>query len=286
MIATMTESNEEHTATACCSLGRRFGVLLLLAALVAGGLTWQMSLRTHAGPASGTVLAGASATQTTRQTLRVGTFNIHGGKGRDGKMDLDRIAAELKDLDIVGLNEVHADRSGESADQAAALGERLQMPYLFAPTERRWGAESFGNGLLCSPPVKHYLRIPLKSTKTKGLRNMLLATIDWAGRDVRVLITHIDTRIDRESQLASAIAMFLSLQPPAILMGDLNTAADDQQIQTLLATEGVVDVAAGIVRPKQRERIDWIITRGLQTVTAEVRENDASDHPVIRAELR
>ena len=52
------------------------------------------------------------------------------------------------------------------------------------------------------------------------------------------------------------------------------------------AIEGVRDAAADVVWPSGRKKIDWIITRGLETVRAEVRQTDASDHPVLSAELQ
>ncbi len=220
-------------------------------------------------------------TATARKTLRVGTFNIHSGIAiDDGKLDLDRTALQLEGVDLLGLNELRGGGLWREPNQAQLLGEKLKMPFLFAPTERRWGTEHFGNGMLCSLPVKNWLRIPLPGLAKKGLRNMLLASVDLGGRDVQVLITHVDAVTDREEQLRIVIAMFLSLDEPAILMGDLNSRADDEQLQALLGREGVQDVTDG------RGRIDWIITRGLQTIRAEVRETNASDHPLIWAEVR
>ncbi len=256
----------------------RIAVLLVMSLLAVA--VWHLSLRTHAGPASGESLSGTFGTGVARQTLRVGTFNIHRGIGADGEGDLDRIGEELGGFDLLGLNEVQGGGLWPKTNQAQLLGEKLKMPFLFAPTERRWGGEHFGNGMLCSVPVKNWLRIPLPSQAKKGLRNMLLATVDLGGRDVQVLITHVDAVTDREEQLRIVIAMFLSLDEPAILMGDLNSRADDEQLQALLGREGVQDVTDG------RGRIDWIITRGLQTIRAEVRETNASDHPLIWAELR
>lgn len=252
---------------------------LLITSLVAV-VGWQMSLRTHAGPAGGESLSRTPSNNIVRKTLRVGTFNIHSGVGSDGKLDLARIAAELEGFDLLGLNELRGGWLWAEANQAQLLGEKLKMPFLFAPTERRWGGEHFGNGMLCSLPVKNWLRIPLPSQAKKGLRNMLLATVDFGGRDVRVLITHIDRSIDCQKQLGIVIAMFLSLDEPAVLMGDLNSPADDEQLQALLAREGVHDVTDG------RGGIDWIITRGFKTVQAEVRETEASDHPLVWAQLR
>jgi endonuclease/exonuclease/phosphatase family metal-dependent hydrolase len=134
--------------------------------------------------------------------------------------------------------------------------------------------------MLCSLEVKNWIRIPLPGRAKKGLRNMLLASVDFGGRNVQVLITHVDRFTDRKNQLRIIIAMFLSLNEPAILMGDLNSNADDEQLRALLATKGVRDVTNG------HGGVDWIITRGLRTIRAGIHETDASDHPMIWAQLR
>ena len=265
---------------------QRFRIPVLLVTILLAVVVWQASLRSHAGPAGGQSLSGTFSNSVPRQTLRVGVFNIHSGKGIDGKLELERTAEELEGLDLLGLNEVRGPGIWRQSDQAKLLGEKLEMPFLFAPSERRWGCDYFGNAMLCSVPVKTWFRIPLPSVAKKGLRNMLLTTVRFAGRDVHVLITHVDEVTDRKNQLGIVIALFLMLDEPAILMGDLNSYADDEQLQALLATEGVHDVSAGIIRPNGRRRKDWIVTRGLGTIRAEVRETEASDHPLVSAELR
>ncbi len=67
-------------------------------------------------------------------------------------------------------------------------------------------------------------------------------------------------------------------------MGDMNSLPDDPQIQRLLATPGVTDaIASGMPQPPSH--IDWIFTRGLQTVAAGMIDHGASDHPCYWAEL-
>lgn len=95
--------------------------------------------------------------------MRLVTYNIQYGKGRDGLFDLERIAAELAGADLVALQEVERfwPRSG-NVDQATALAERLGFQHwiygagvdLFpgpgcAPGQRR----QFGNMLLSRRPI-------------------------------------------------------------------------------------------------------------------------------------
>src|SRR5215469_15750144 len=55
------------------------------------------------------------------------TYNIQFGCGRDGRINLDRIAAAIKDADVVALQEVERNWRSDQPhpDQAARLGELL-----------------------------------------------------------------------------------------------------------------------------------------------------------------
>lgn len=219
--------------------------------------------------------------------LRVGTFNIHGGKGRDGRRDLARTAACLEDLDVVALNEVRSDWFAWRPDQAAELGRTLKMDSIFVPSEQIGWFDRFGNGLLSRLELTHVVRIPLPGTQRKRFRNAALTSFQWDNRVVHLLAVHIDSTRDRAQQLEIVCEMFLSLDEPALLMGDLNTRADDPTLQRLLATRGIVDVLAakGGLDLRAKSHIDWILARGLTPVSAELRDDGASDHPVARAEL-
>ena len=258
--------------------------------LLVGGfglVVWCGSDRVPADPTEPLFLSGNVQHESLpRRSIRVGTFNIHGGKGRDGHVDLDRTAACLADLDFAGLNEVHGNPFGFGRDQAAELGRKSGMAWLFAPTERRWWHNHFGNGLLTRVALTGFHRIPLPSTQSCKYRNAVLTGF-WAGEQkVQVLVVHVDRVRDRVAQLQAVSDLFLSLDEPAILMGDLNTPADDPHLKRLLSVPGVSDaVGEGLDGNAPAERIDWIITRGFRCVRAEYLPTDASDHPVVRAEL-
>jgi endonuclease/exonuclease/phosphatase family metal-dependent hydrolase len=221
-----------------------------------------------------------------RRTFRVGSFNMHGGKGNDGTRDLARTAQCLQDLDLVGLYEVHASIGGSEPNQAAELGHRLEMAWLFAPTVRRWWHDGFGNGLLTRLPATNCLKIPLPGSTPKRARNVILFGFRHRDKTVRVLATHVDTRDDRKIQLQAVFDLFLALEEPAVLMGDFNTNASDPDLSQLLAQPGVRDaIADGLDNPPPAGRIDWLLTRGLRSVAAGYEPTPASDHPVIWAEL-
>ena len=187
---------------------------------------------------------------------------------------------------ITGLNEVQGTTWGGLPNQAESLGDLLGAAWLFAPTEHRFWRDHFGNGAMATIPVASWLRFPLPSTGGKGFRNALLLSIEPDGQPaVRVLITHLDRTHDRALQLAAVTHLFLSLAPPAILMGDLNTTRDDQQVRRLLARHDVQDAVPAVQGNDNPGRIDWILVRGLRVLSAGIVERGASDHPAVWADL-
>lgn len=214
--------------------------------------------------------------------LRIASYNIHGGKGRDGTLDLRRIASDLRDIDVAGLYEVHGAAMGDFATQAAVVGKHAGLNAAFLGTERRWWHDHFGNAVLSKLPIAHVHRIPLPGTRGKAFRQAVLFDVPLGSETVRVLMSHVDSQQDREPQLRAVIQLFHALKSPAILMGDLNTGSRDPQMVELLSQPGVNSV----LDPDSQDRIDWIMTRGLDCIAAECVDNGASDHPVIRATLK
>ena len=150
--------------------------LVLLMAFA--GLIWLAARPQPTGPAEGTTRGPDGANRRSpRDSFRVGTFNIHGCTGADGRRDVDRVADCLKDLDFVALNEVHGPRLWERDDQAALLGRRLGVPWLFAPATGDWHTIDFGNGLLTSLPIESWQRIPLAVNNGRGYRNAVLVRL-------------------------------------------------------------------------------------------------------------
>ena len=218
--------------------------------------------------------------------LKLASFNIHGGKGSDGLRSLARTEELLADIDFAGLYEVKAMSGGTSTNQADALARSTEAGWLFAPTERRWWSDHFGNGLLYRIPVRSSFRIPLVNTRGKAYRNAIFSTVELQHTTARIVAVHIDRENDRRQQLQAVIELFLGLRKPCILMGDLNTIASDPLLEELLANHDVHSpLHESLEGHLPSQNIDWIFTRGFRTISAKLVENTASDHPLWQAEL-
>lgn len=282
---------------------------LAIAAVVAAFIICLVltgAIRSTTGLAAGTALHGTPTSipaTTSRPVLRVAAFNMHSGIGADKRRDLDRVAQLLRGFDIVGLNEVRGSGLFGDEDQAQILGEKTALPYLYAPAERQWWHDAFGNAVLCKVPVLEWHRTPLPRSSGRGYKNVVHLRTSVAGREVQVLITHIDRQSDRERQIQGVFRHFLELPEPAILAGDFNSRPDDPLMIELVTgiaqprkVDGRVRVPSGLRQIAQMprptdpfaslsDRIDWILVRGLKVRDSGVVETNASDHPLLWVEV-
>ncbi len=167
--------------------------------------------------------------------MNVLTYNVHLWEGRDGRMDIERLAAiiESSEADVVSLNEVlHPVHSHFSVSKPLAeLANLLRMDWAFGESNRVvqmaswWGP--VGNAVLSRHPIvddaNHYLaRLPL----TQG-RNLLTARISpGTGRTFTIFSTHLDHAFEgiRLWQLRGVLDPLQAYaEEPHLLMGDFNT---------------------------------------------------------------
>ena len=153
------------------------------------------------------------------------SYNIHECVGSDRRRDPARIAQVIKEsgAQIVGLQEVHSDASGE---------EQLhQMNYLAAVTglqavagpavERRNG--HYGNVLLTSSKVLAVNKLDL-SYPGREPRGAIDADLDIGGEAVRVIVTHLGLLpAERRFQVRKLIAALSEQRTrTVILLCDFN----------------------------------------------------------------
>ena len=245
------------------------------------------SIRGPAGPANGFGIADVDIRPTDPgPTITFAQYNIRTGRGTDDVRDLGRIAACLKGMTVIGLNELRGSAwYGRPTDQAETLGKMMHLGYLFAPTERRFGREHFGNGLLSAIPAVSWLRVPLPQTRGHSHRNLLLTELKLPNASIRVLVTHADTHDDRDQHLAAIAAAFRTQKEPVVLLGDLNAGPEHPEIARMLADPGVVATNGGTISQELPGRVEWIIARGLKGVGTSNCDKGGSDHPRIALEV-
>ncbi len=237
------------------------------------------------------VQANPSPAQVPAPPLRVLTYNIHHGEGPDGRVDLDRVAAEIRasGADVVGLQEVdrhYSARSG-SLDQAAELAGRLGMTAVYGahldldPAEPGAPRRQYGTAILSRHPVRSWTDTLLPaSSSTEEPRGLLEAVLDAPTGPVRFATTHltIGGSASRLAQARAIAARLAGSAEPVLLVGDLNAAPDAPEVVTL--TEALPDLGrCGATFPADTpvERIDYVLGEGRAT-DCSVLPTASSDH--------
>jgi endonuclease/exonuclease/phosphatase family metal-dependent hydrolase len=160
--------------------------------------------------------------------LRVMSYNIRNGRGSDGRIDLDRIAAVIAafEPEILAVQEVDVDRprSG-SVDQASELASRLGMSAEFATCVER-GCERYGIATLTRLPVVERRELPLPRQpkwRRSQPRRALVTRLSWpaAGHALDMVNTHLSTVGAERAEQVAAIVRDLD-RADVIVAGDLN----------------------------------------------------------------
>lgn len=151
--------------------------------------------------------------------IRLASYNIQYGKGKDDRFDLDRIVMELGQPDLIALQEVERGnlRRG-NVDQVAEIAGRLDhMHWVYGPgidadasevvdgkpVHRRY---QFGNMVLSRWPILSSINHTLPKLALHGIfhlqRTLVETVIDAPGGALRFCSVHLDhvstdTRIDQ-----------------------------------------------------------------------------------------
>ena len=163
-------------------------------------------------------------TDSRSRTIRVVTYNVHRGRGLDGRTKPDRIVAVLQDIDadIVALQEVvgAGPRHGGHAEE---IGAALGMGWVMAPTRQLW-SHQFGNVVLSRFPVLHHVKYNL-SWKTCEPRGCMRVDLDLDGFTLHFYNCHFGTAILERRVQAERLAGIVSdrrTTGPKIVLGDFN----------------------------------------------------------------
>jgi endonuclease/exonuclease/phosphatase family metal-dependent hydrolase len=152
-------------------------------------------------------------------SFTVASYNIHKCCGLDRRVDLERIAEVLKeiDADLVGLQEV-------LHPQADALAERLDMHVVMGPTHDR-RAVPYGNAVLTRFPIhrSHTFDLSWAEREPRGGIRLDLTVADEL---LHVFNVHfglkVRERADQVKRLVREHILRADLTGPRVVIGDLN----------------------------------------------------------------
>lgn len=207
---------------------------------------------------------------------------------RDSVRNLERIAAVVRDYDVVALQEVDVGslRSG-FVNQLRHIAEHAEFPWWHQQVNRNFGQlGQFSNGMLSrfAPHTIEDHRLP----GPPG-RGAIVAHYGSSPHALVVVSLHLSLgeRV-RNSQL-EYVCRLLDAYDHVVIMGDLNLRAE-QLRHTPLARLGLQDVTEPLLTYpswKPDRHIDHIlVSPSLQVERVEVLDHVLSDHRPVAMELR
>ena len=228
--------------------------------------------------------------------LRVLTWNIHHGEGVDGKLDLARIGAVIRNArpDVVALQEVDVRTERIKGRDTVRELERLTgMRGVFGASMAFQGG-GYGNAVLVNGTVLGSRVFPIGASEGMEPRSLLMVEMRpyRCSQDLAFFSTHFDHKSE-EDRMAGAGVANLPISLPAVLAGDLNAPSDDLVVGTLMqqwasATKGPGFATIPVEAPKRQ--IDYVLFRPAKrwTVveTKVLDEAVASDHRALLAVLK
>jgi endonuclease/exonuclease/phosphatase family metal-dependent hydrolase len=231
--------------------------------------------------------------------VRVATYNIHRGRGLDGRTRLERIAAVLAtiDADIVALQEV-VGASPMKPGQAAELGAALGMGWVMAAT-RHLRTAHFGNVVLSRFPVRHHVQHDL-TWQTCEPRNVQRVDLEVGSHLLHLYNVHLGTALLERRHQAARLATLVHdkrVTGPKIVLGDFNEWARGLATDILAQRLHSVDLRQHLRRKRTYPgffpilHLDHIYYEGRVEVVKVTLPRDrltliASDHLPLVADLR
>jgi endonuclease/exonuclease/phosphatase family metal-dependent hydrolase len=229
-----------------------------------------------------------SAPPTGNNTIRIMDYNLHNGFNTDGQLDLEALAQviEAGDADVIGLQEVSRGWViNGSVDMLQWLSQRLDMPYVFGPTE----GLLWGNAILSRYPIVSVETASLPPESQRLRRGYIKAEIETGQRTIQLIDTHLH-HLEPDSEMRQEQVPLLieawGGAPRTILVGDTNATPDSPEMQ-MFAGAGLVDVGSVLgpdpgytfYSPAPDSRIDYIWTSpDIVPTSFDIPQTTASDH--------
>lgn len=216
--------------------------------------------------------------------FKIATFNVHHCEGRDGRVDVTRIARITEGLsaDVVVFQELDVGvQRSRSADQAAELSQHLGMEVLFFPA-LELGNGSYGLGV-AGRGLVGFVSEELPRRGREEPRIVVSGT--WQG--IRVVTSHLSRNEKaRRAQTRRLAEMVVSERDPVIVLGDLNQPASDLAPLTSAGLTLVRLRRPLLSRLRPIYQIDHVlVSRHLRALEARTVRTNASDHDPLVASL-
>ena len=153
------------------------------------------------------------------ELLRVATYNIHRGRGLDGRVSLRRIAEVLRqvDADVIGIQEIYE-------AQADRLARNLGMQLVTGVTVYR-SEGAYGNAVLTRLPLHGVATFDL-SVRTREARGGIRVDLGFHDQTLHIFNVHLGLRgHERAKQVKWLVERHILWDDrtgPRIVIGDLN----------------------------------------------------------------
>lgn len=283
-------SPKEGPVPACIALQvRRTAIILALLAITAIALP---------------VALADAAPKPRERELSVVTYNIHHGVGEDDRLDLQRIADEIRSSGaaVAGLQEVdrHWSERSDFVDQAQWLARELKMRVVYAanldldPASAEQPRRQYGTAILSDYPIRSSRNTLLPRPEGGEQRGLLEAVIKVRGLSVRIANTHLqhNSAVERTAQITRIMELLGGSREPVVLLGDLNARPDSPEIAPLYTRykDGWAQAGEGdgftFSADDPRARVDYVfVSPEIAVRSATVLDTLASDHLPLVAQL-
>jgi len=217
--------------------------------------------------------------------IRMMSWNLHHGVGEDGKLDLERIAARIREQkpDLVVLQEVdNKCRRSASVDQAAELAKLTGLTGAFGKAMDHDGGE-YGQAILSKHPLGETTvhRLPGDGEP----RIAFEAVVNFKSQPLRLVSVHLDHQQDarRLKQAETLVKELAASKEPLILAGDFNDVPDSPVMKVFGEALTAVEKSGPCLTCPAGEpkvEIDHVFLRGLKAASpvTVLPEAVASDH--------